>query len=181
LTSKSRKNGIWLIVYGAAQEDEKEDFLRDLGEICREQDLPMLVVGDFNLLRDSTDKNTTLRPSRWNDMFNYIINTCELRELDMAGGQYTWSNNHSTPTLEKLDRFLVSKEWELLFPLTTVHKLAREVSDHNPLILDTMENREQRSREFRFEKRWLKEEDFLLRVDKVWAKAVTGRDSLSKF
>jgi hypothetical protein len=168
-------------VYGAAQEEEKEDFLRDLGEICREQGLPLLVGGDFNLLRESADKNTSLKPTRWNDMFNYIINTCELRELEMAGGQYTWSNNHTTPTLEKLDRFLVSKEWELLFPLTTVHKLAREVLDHNPLILDTMENREQRSREFIFEKRWLKEESFLLRVDKVWAKPVNGRDSLAKF
>jgi hypothetical protein len=44
-----------------------------------------------------------------------------------------------------------------------------------------MKNREQRSREFRFEKRWLKEESFLLRVDKVWAKPVIGRDSLGKF
>jgi hypothetical protein len=83
--------------------------------------------------------------------------------------------------LEKLDRFLVSKEWKLLFHFTTVYKLAREVSDHNPLILDTMENREQRSREIRFEKRWLKEESFLLRIDKVWAKPVNSRDSLRKF
>jgi hypothetical protein len=109
-----------------------------------------------------------------------IINTCELRELEMSGGQYTWSNNHATPTLEKLDRFLVSKDWELIFPLTTVHNLAREVSDHNPLILDTMENREQRSRDFRFEKRWLKE-SFLVRVDRVWAKPINIRDSLGKF
>jgi hypothetical protein len=60
------------------------------------------------------------------------------------------------PTLEKRDRFLVSREWELRFPLTTVHKLIREVSDHNPIILDTMEGREKLAREFRFEKRWLK-------------------------
>jgi hypothetical protein len=35
----------------------------------------------------------------------------------------------------------MSDTWESLFPLTTVHKLNREVSDHNPLILDTMENK----------------------------------------
>jgi hypothetical protein len=114
-------------------------------------------------------------------MFNYIINSCELRDLEMSGCQFTWSNNHASPTLEKLDRFLVSKEWELLFPLTTVHKLAREVSDHNPLILDTMENREQRSREFRFEKRWLKEDSFVSRVDRIWARPVRFSDSLGKF
>jgi hypothetical protein len=87
----------------------------------------------------------------------------------MSGGQFTWSNNQSVPTLEKLDRFLVSREWELLFPLTTVHKLSREISDHNPIILDTMEGREKQCRDFRFDKRWLKDESFLPKVARVWA------------
>jgi hypothetical protein len=84
-------------------------------------------------------------------------------------------------SLEKLDRFLVSREWELLFPLTTVHKLSREISDHNPIILDTMEGREKQSREFRFDKRWLKDESFLAKVDRIWAQPVRARDSLSLF
>jgi hypothetical protein len=75
----------------------------------------LLIGVDFNSLRGADDKNKTLRPNKWNDMFNYIINTCELRELELSGGQFTWSNNHAVPTLEKLDRFLVSKEWEVLF------------------------------------------------------------------
>jgi hypothetical protein len=49
-------------------------------------------------------------------MFKSIINICEMREIDMSGGQFTWSNNQAVPTLEKLDRFIVSREWELLFP-----------------------------------------------------------------
>jgi exonuclease III len=158
-----------IIVYGATQEKDKEHFLRDLGEVCRDQNLPLLVGGDFNLLRGADDKNKSLRPNWWNDMFNYIVNTCDLREIDLSGEQFTWFNNQATPTLEKLDRFLMSKEWEMLFLLTTVHKLVREIFDHNPIILDTMENREQRSREFRFDKRWLKDENFILRVSRVWA------------
>jgi hypothetical protein len=75
-------------------------------------------------------------------LFNAIINSHDLREIDMSGGQYTWSNNQINPTLEKLDRFLMSSDWEDLFLLTTVHKVARDVSNHNPIILDTMENRE---------------------------------------
>jgi hypothetical protein len=76
-----------------------------------------------------------------------------MREIDMSGGQFTWSNNQVVPTLEKLDRFIVSREWELLFPLTIVHKLTREVSDHRPIIIDTMEGKENQRREFRFEKK----------------------------
>jgi hypothetical protein len=40
-------------------------------------------------------------------------------------------------------------------------------SDHNPLMLDTMQQRDKKGRDFRFEKRWLKEENFLTKVTKV--------------
>jgi hypothetical protein len=36
-------------------------------------------------------------------MFNLVINSYDLRELPIACGKYTWSNNRENPTLEKLD------------------------------------------------------------------------------
>jgi hypothetical protein len=39
--------------------------------------------------------------------------------------------------LEKLNRILVTKEWEDIFPQAMVKKLPREISDHNPLILSS--------------------------------------------
>lgn len=70
-------------------------------------------------------------------MFNWIINTHELRDLVLNGGLFTWSNNHSNPTLEKLDRVLMSSDWETEFPLTNLRKIPRYMSDHDPLILCT--------------------------------------------
>jgi hypothetical protein len=47
----------------------------------------------------------------------------------------------------------MNDSWENLFPhTTTAKKLAREVSDHNPLILDTIEQRDRVVRDFKFEK-----------------------------
>jgi hypothetical protein len=135
--------------------------------------------GDFHLLKGAFEKNKVLKPNKWNDMFNYNINVCEVRDIDMYGGQFTWTNSQAVPTLEKLDKFLVSKEWELLFPLTIVHKLIRVISDHNPIILDTMEGREKHIKEFTFEKRWPKEEQFIPRVARIWAQPVRARDSLT--
>jgi hypothetical protein len=60
-------------------------------------------------------------------MFNSIINTYELRETNMPGEHYTWSNKKVVPALDKLDMFLMSREWEGIFPLTTVDKLTREI------------------------------------------------------
>jgi hypothetical protein len=50
------------------------------------------------------------------NMFNEFINHYKLREI-ARGAQYTWTNNQVNPVLVKLDRFLVSTEWEERFPL----------------------------------------------------------------
>jgi hypothetical protein len=47
-------------------------------------------------------------------MFNWIINSYELREISLNGGKFTWSNNQADPTLEKLDRLLMNNELESL-------------------------------------------------------------------
>lgn len=53
----------------------------------------------------------------------------------MCGGLFTWSNNQENPIMENLDRILITKEWEVLFPQIVVNKLPREISNHNPLII----------------------------------------------
>jgi hypothetical protein len=68
-------------------------------------------------------------------MFNWIINSYRLRDVTLNGGMFTWSNNQVNPTLERLDRVLISLEWEALFPLTNLRKKPRFMSDHNPLIV----------------------------------------------
>jgi hypothetical protein len=73
----------------------------------------------------------------------------------------------------------MSSSWEMLFPLVTVHKLVRDMSDHNPLILDTLDIRI-RKKEFRFEKRWLAEDSFLDRVKLCWNQQVFAKDSLDR-
>lgn len=51
-----------------------------------------------------------------------------------GGGGYAWSNNQDPPTLEKLDRILVTSKWEDIFPQAMVKKLPREISDHNIIL-----------------------------------------------
>lgn len=53
----------------------------------------------------------------------------------MVGRQYTWSNNHLDTTFEKLDRFLVSSEWDLAYQNAMVVGLNRSFSDHSPCVL----------------------------------------------
>jgi hypothetical protein len=45
-----------IIVYGAAQIEDKDDFLIELGSACSDQELPLLIGGDFNIIRFPSEK-----------------------------------------------------------------------------------------------------------------------------
>jgi hypothetical protein len=172
----------WLIiVYGAAQDEDKDLFLQNLSNICENLDIPTLIGGDFNILRFANEKNKGGGVTRFSNEFNSIISNFALRELPLSGGLFTWSNNLENPTLEKLDQILINGAWENLFPLTGARKIPRVMSDHNPIIMDTKEIVEVKSREFRFEKSWLLHPDFQLRVEKAWKSHVRGSDNISVF
>lgn len=117
---------------------------------------------------------------RHSGMFNTLIHLYELRELIMTGGRFTWSNNKEFPVLEKLDRILMTKEWEDLFPLAMIKKLPREVSDHNPLILLTDSKTPSMAIQFRFELSWLNNPDFFTHVERIWSKPCKAKTTLDK-
>ncbi|PWZ06939.1 hypothetical protein Zm00014a_024860 [Zea mays] len=117
IISHKEKNFSWkfLNVYGAAQEVNKRDFLCELASFCHNSSVPLLIGGDFNIIRRESDKNKPGGTNKWSFLFNAIIEQHGLIELDLVGRQYTWSNNRLDPTFEKLDRFLVSPEWDLAY------------------------------------------------------------------
>jgi hypothetical protein len=74
---------------------------------------------------------------------------------------YTWANRRPNPTFEKLDRILVSTEWDQKFSLASVQALTRSGSDHTPLLLDTGEQAQMGNKSsFSFEISWLKQDGF---------------------
>ena len=114
------------------------------------------------------------------DLFNNIISTFELLDIPLVGDKYTWSNNHQIPTLERLDRILISKQWEDLFPIVFVYKLPREVSDHNPLILSTQDHNPCKKLSFRFKTTLLKDQEFRPLVQNIWEKPCYASSSLNR-
>ena len=74
-----------IVVYGATQDDEKEEFLVKLEEICLNLSVPTIVGGDFNILRFSNEKNKNGGVTKYSVWFNDIISAAALREVDMSG------------------------------------------------------------------------------------------------
>jgi hypothetical protein len=52
-------------VYGAAQVDLKEQFLTELVQMCSHEHMPILIDGDFNILRHPREKNNYIFKHRW--------------------------------------------------------------------------------------------------------------------
>jgi hypothetical protein len=76
-----------------------------------------LLGGDFNIIRTPSEKNNNIYNDKWMFLFNAIIDGVNLREIEMSGRKYTWANSLANPTYERLDRMLVSTEWEQNTPL----------------------------------------------------------------
>ncbi|XP_059654846.1 uncharacterized protein LOC132301626 [Cornus florida] len=70
------------------------------------------------------------------EFFSEFIDEFRLIDLPLEGGPFTWSSGRSPLILSRLDRFLVSGEWEEMFSDVVQATLARPISDHVPLMLD---------------------------------------------
>jgi hypothetical protein len=128
-----------------------------------------LIGGDFNIMRNSKEKNNDRFNNRWTFLFNAVIDSFDLREIDLTGRQFMWANSLPNPTYEKLDKALMTTEWEFKYPLVIVHALDRGVSDHTPLLLDTgMSAYKGNIRQFKLELNWFSREDFHDRVVEIY-------------
>ena len=97
----------------------------------------------------------------------------------MSERQFTFANYLPDPTYEKLDRALMTSEWEFKYLMVTVYALDRGVSDHTPLILDTGDpSYAGYAKQFKIELNWLSHEDFRDRVIEIWNKLVSGQNSV---
>jgi hypothetical protein len=99
-------------VYGPAQNDQKSLFLSELVRICSKETLPIFMGGDFNIIRSPIEKNNSNYSDRWPFLFNAVIDSLNLRELELTGQNFTWANHLQNQTFEKLDRILVCTDFE---------------------------------------------------------------------
>ncbi|KAJ1273852.1 hypothetical protein BS78_05G016600 [Paspalum vaginatum] len=163
-------------VYAPADHSETSDFLEILEEIHPQIVGPWLVVGDFNLIRDASDKNNPNLNLSLCRSFNDTIHNIGVQELPLLNCLYTWTNKHPSPTLVRLDRAFVNHDHSIAFPSSTLTALPRPTSDHKPLLV-TMSTTIPKSSVFRFENAWLHNPVFLPSVLPAWQLTPRPRDA----
>lgn len=91
---------------------------------------PWVVGGDFNVIRFAHEKNSHSRVMRSMRDFGEFINCGSLLDCPLMNARFTWAIGQEQPTLSELDRFLVSNDWEELYPRFSQEGLPKIVSDH---------------------------------------------------
>jgi hypothetical protein len=178
-------NFMWSLVavYGAAQDEFKADFLCEMVNLAKDNPYPILIRGDFNLLRFRHEKSKGRFDDHWPFLFNAVIDSLDLREVTMIGRQFTWANSLPDPTYEKFDRVVMDANWESKFPMVSVRALERieGFSDHAPILLTTGIHKSPGNHRFKFELGWLQRDGFHDLVKTVWDRPVSTTSPIQRW
>jgi hypothetical protein len=151
-------------VYGPNNNGLRRFLWEELAGLLSIWAMPWCIGGDFNatiFLRERSGGTGFRRAA--SEFADFIVDH-GLMDLPLGGGVSTWSNSLSW---SRLDRFLVSPDWEMGYPGLVQRKLLRVCSDHAPIML-TRGDLHYGKRSFKFENMWLKEEGFVDKVRDWW-------------
>jgi hypothetical protein len=122
-------------IYGLADHRRSRAFLEEISGKVASSTRPLMMGGDFNLLRLAEEKNNDNLNWPPINLFNEHIASWAPREIPRTWERYTWTNRQLNPVRSVLDRFFISPASEMFFPLCSVVAETSLGSDHTPWFL----------------------------------------------
>eukprot|EP00253_Pinus_taeda_P014645 PITA_14645 len=173
-------------VYVPPSSGRKEQFINSFKSICRlYPEAAWIIGGDFNLIRSLDEKKGGLRRrDHFMDSFNEMIEELRLVDIQSINGIYTWNNRRGgkNQIASRLDRFLVSETVMKMDVFVEARIIPSLGSDHWPIRLEIDIKRIQGKRPFRFEAFWLRDLDFIKKVEDWWGNCTSeGRCRMHTF
>ncbi|XP_028109689.1 uncharacterized protein LOC114308322 [Camellia sinensis] len=133
-------------------------------------DKPWCLGGDFNEIRNISERKGCCRRDRGMCDFNDFIDNLEVCDMHMMGRKFTWCNSQEDERWSRIDRFLLSSEWVQNFNFK-LWGLPRRWSDHCPILL-MEDDREWGPKPFRFLNAWSLHPQFKSLVDNTWPETI---------
>ncbi|KAK1647115.1 hypothetical protein QYE76_064920 [Lolium multiflorum] len=107
-------------IYGPADHSLSREFLDEISHKFNCSTEPIIMGGDFNLIRSEEDKNNHRINWARLSMFNEAISDWAVREIPRTGARFTWTNKQLNPVRSVLDRVFIDPALEPRFPLCSV-------------------------------------------------------------
>ncbi|KAK8601718.1 hypothetical protein V6N12_051546 [Hibiscus sabdariffa] len=169
----------WLctFIYGPPHTAEKQQFWRDFHCLCQDTTNKWCVIGDVNIVVDQSEKKGgNLVINSQAKCFMDFMDVAGMIELPIKGGMYTWTNMRSNndTIAERLDKILMSNEWSMAYPKAIGILEAAVASDHNPIVVLLEGLKRRRKKAFKFETRWLLEDECFTNVNEAWSENPRG-------
>ncbi|WCJ39882.1 hypothetical protein M5689_020833 [Euphorbia peplus] len=149
-----------IVIYGWPQKGNKFKTWEMMRDLHQRENVLWVCFGDFNEVMYSLEKKGgTELSGNAQHLFRMCLLNCDLFDIGFKGSAYTWSNGRKghEAVSERLDRFVCSVDWDIIFQNSVVFHLDKGTSDHTPLLLDTDGVRKDRFKPFRLEAMWVKE------------------------
>ncbi|KAL7587442.1 hypothetical protein Lser_V15G40495 [Lactuca serriola] len=153
-------------VYGPQSTTDKRALWSELITLKNGHSGTRVFLGDFNAVRFEHERFNYVFCKATAIDFNRFITEADLHEFNMGGSKFTYLRDDGFK-LSKIDRFLVCSNFISIQPLSSVIALARDHSDHSPLILKPS-NYNFGPIPFRFFNSWLLKDDFNVMFKNTW-------------
>lgn len=138
---KRGRNPVWFL--SAIYASPKLNFRNELWQYIKSgfmQDIPWLLVGDFNQVLDDSEKRGGKPIAQYRARpFREMVNGCALIDIGFEGLRFTWSNMRRGSALveESIDRYFCNQLWLNRFPKARVSHLPRILSDHHLVLIQS--------------------------------------------
>ncbi|KAF4389627.1 hypothetical protein F8388_009760 [Cannabis sativa] len=138
---------------------------------------PWVLVGDLNIITGQIDKfgGRSVEAGEGHHLTE-LMNVTGGVDLGCTGNFFTWSNGRSLPNLvkERLDRAICDPEWIIRYPKAGVKSLVIKESDHAPVMLDLLFDRERIKAPFRYLDAWSRDASCKVIIKEAWDIVVHG-------
>ena len=102
--------------YAPNDDADREVFFDEVKQIIAGYDVPWVLGGDFNIVRNSEEKIGSVHNQSAMQCFVDFAEDLGLIDLPLTGDRFTWGNYRDQPSFSRLDRFLIAPDFILLFP-----------------------------------------------------------------
>ncbi|GJU19176.1 RNA-directed DNA polymerase, eukaryota [Tanacetum coccineum] len=163
---KNGKDMLVVSVYAPQELNEKRILWDYLEYVINNWKGEVVVMGDFNEVRNKTERFGSKFNVQGANLFNMFIVNAGLEEVPLGGSSFTWCHK-SASKMSKLDRFLVSECLLSSCPYISALSLDRHLSDHRPILMREV-NFDYGPCPFRFFHYWFEMDGFDKLVEDSW-------------